>query len=254
MRLVFLGAGGEEEVVVASLNNLPRLFPPTDAAFFRWRWCGRGGLLWSRPPVLLRLCCQRSEEDAGLLGQGCRGSCGSIASWRMGRAGGSRGGGSRRRSASVHAGSCLGRGPGRLGVQRWLISVFECLLRLSSKPQGKGAPSSSGMAAAAGFADDGGDRCRRIRSAWSSRRPRDLNAIFCFLEAFLLFGWNSCPLYPYTMYLYLYFSLTSNTGMFVKKKRSVGLQSRWEEIKDDTWRKLRILLLFCCWRERGWVG
>jgi hypothetical protein len=78
----------------------------------------------------------------------------------------------------------LGRGPGRLGVQRWLISVFECLLRLSSKPQGKGAPSSSGMAAAAGFAGDGGDRRRRIRSAWSSRRPRDLNAIFCFFRGF----------------------------------------------------------------------
>jgi len=147
----------------------------------------------SHLPVLLHFRVRRGEEQAGLLMRGSRGSCGLAARWRMNRARGFHGGGCRRRRASVQVGRSLGCVLGRLGCQRRRISFYECLLRLSSKPQGKGAPSSSGMAAATGFAGDGGDRRRRIRSAWSSRRPRDLNAIFCFLEAFLLFGWNSCP-------------------------------------------------------------
>ena len=73
------------------------------------------------------------------------------------------------------------RPSGRLGYQRRRISFYECLLRLSSKPQCVGASSGLGMVAAAGVAGGGGGGWRWwVWSPSSSTRSRG----FCVFSSF----------------------------------------------------------------------
>ena len=55
--------------------------------------------------------------------------------------------------------------------------------------------------------------------------PRTSLYFLCFFGASMQFGWDSCPLYPLWMYLYLYGFLNFNTDMFDKKKSLVRLVS-----------------------------
>jgi hypothetical protein len=178
----------------------------------RWRVCGGGSpivapLYRSQPPVFLHLRVRRGDEQASLLMQGSRGSCGSAAGWRMDRARSPRDGGCRRRRASVQAGRCSGRDPGRLGDQQRRISYYEYLFRLSSKPQCDGASSGLGMVVAARFAGAGGVWRRWIWSPLSSTRSRDFSVIFYFsrdLSAYWVGQLSYVSLIPCMMYLYLY--------------------------------------------------
>jgi len=177
----------EAQAATPAWNKSPRALPRPVGVPLGCRQRVRGGgspavesLYRSHLPVLLHFRVRRGEEQASLLMRGSRGSCGLAARWRMTRARGFRGGGCRRRRASVQVGRSLGCVPGRLGYQRWRISFYECLLRLSSKPQCVGASSSLGMVVAAGVAGAGGGWRRWVWSPRSSTRSRG----FCVFSSF----------------------------------------------------------------------
>jgi hypothetical protein len=83
---------GVAEALAATLawNKSVRAEPRPAGVLLRRRWRVRGGgspavgpLYRSQPPVFLYLRVRRGDEQAGLLMQGGRGSCGSAAGWRM---------------------------------------------------------------------------------------------------------------------------------------------------------------------------